>query len=82
MSAGFTWLCVRPCEVRQRAGSSLFDVRWLDEPGSWHGAVLVGATARATLLRVDGAWLLLTYVAPPVAYRDEDVARDAFQAVA
>lgn len=82
MSDGFTWLCVRPCEVRQLGSSQRFHVRWLDDPDTWHLALLVTCTGRATLLRVPGAWLLLTYTAPPVAYRDEEDARAAFDAVA
>lgn len=82
MSGGFTWLCVRPCAVRQVTGTNRFRVRWLDDPDEWHDAVLVTCSPRATLLRLAGAWLLLTYTAPPVAYRDEDAARDAYAAVA
>lgn len=82
MSAGFTWLCVRPCAVRQVPDTNRFHVRFLDDPSSWHDAILVCCSPRATLLRLAGAWLLLTYVAPPVAYRDEAAARDAYAAAA
>jgi hypothetical protein len=82
VSHGFTWLCVRPCEVRQVGDTSAFKVRWLDDPKTWHTAALVCCTPRATLLRLLGAWLLLTYTAPPVAYRDEPDARAAYAAVA
>lgn len=78
-SGGFTWLCVRPCEVRQVSGST-FLVRWLDDPQRWHDATCARFTQNATLLRLRVAWLLLTHVAPPVAYRDADTARDAFLA--
>lgn len=78
---GFTWLCVRPCEVVQVNGSH-FRVRWLDDPTRWREATCAAFTARATLLRLRAAWLLLTYTAPPVAYRDADTARAAFEAVA
>lgn len=80
--SGFTWLCVRPCEVRQLGDSQRFHIRFLDDPGTWWDAILVASSSRATLLRLAEAWLLLTWIAPAVAYRDEDVARDAFQAVA
>jgi hypothetical protein len=81
VSEGFTWLCVRPCEVRQVNGSR-FVVRWLDDPERWRDATCVAFTANATLLRLRAAWLLLTHTAPPVAYRDADVAKIMFERVA
>lgn len=79
--SGFTWLCVRPCEVR-RVAPAACHVRWLDEPGEWHPAALVGESPRAWLLRLTGAWLLLTHTAPPVCYRDARTAREMYAAVA
>jgi len=76
---GFTWLCVRPCAVRQ-LGATTFAVEWVDAPGTWVQAELADASPRATLLRLSGAWLLLTHVAAPVAYLREADARASYEA--
>ena len=78
---GFTWLCVRPCAVRQ-LGPEAFEVRWLDRPDEWELGKLVTFTSRATLLRLPRSWLLLTHVSPPVSYLREADARAAFGAAA